>query len=35
MPGDEIALLTDYLRTVEGDAAARRGIAEANAALEV
>lgn len=31
---DEIALLTDYLRTVEGDAAARRGIAEANAALE-
>jgi AcrR family transcriptional regulator len=31
---DEIALLTDYLRTVEGDAAARRGIAEANVALE-
>jgi AcrR family transcriptional regulator len=31
---DEIALLTDYLRTVEGDDAARRGVAEVNAALE-
>jgi AcrR family transcriptional regulator len=30
---DEIALLTDYLRTVEGDADARRGIAAVNAAL--
>lgn len=31
---DEIALLTDYLRTVEGEPEAERGISETNSALE-
>ena len=31
---DEVALLTDYLRNVEGEAEAARGLTEANAAIE-